>query len=202
VAEESNDEADWRADWQPMIDRVGEDFSDGRIRYGADRVEQGAVRRFMEPLEWDCPLHHDAETAQRFGQAGVTAPYTSLLTFTMPPMWSPGRDPIFVESDPDAQPARSPINNPRRGPAPPTTGFFATDMEIDFVRPVLVGERLGRRGNRLVACVPKETAVGRGAFSTWESEVVDEQGEVVARIRNQTYAYDPRPRAGAGQATP
>jgi acyl dehydratase len=185
---------DWRAEWQGMIDAIGSDFSDGRVRYGVDRIEPAAVRRYIEPLEWDCPLHYDADIARAFGHPDVIAPYSVLLSFTMPAMWSPGHDPIFEDADANAQPTRSPINNPRRGPAPATTGFFVTDMEIDFLRPVIVGERLGRRGNRLVACVPKETAVGRGAFSTWESEIVDENGDVVARLRNQTYAYDPRPK--------
>jgi acyl dehydratase len=64
-------------------------------------------------------------------------------------------------------------------------------MELDFIRPVVAGERLGRRGYRLLACTPKETAVGRGAFLKWESEIVDEQGEVVMRMRAGTYAYQP-----------
>lgn len=143
--------------------------------------------------------HQVGWVAAAYGYGGVVAPYTSLMTFTMRAMWAPGDSPIFVDDHPDAQPARSPINNPRPGPAPRTTGFFATDMEIDFLRPVLVGERLGRRGQRLVACAPKETSVGREAFCTWESEIVDEHGDVVARVRNQTYSYNPRPRDGGAR---
>jgi hypothetical protein len=56
----------------------------------------------------------------------------------------------------------------------------------------VAGERIGRRGKRLLSCTPKETAVGRGAFMTWESEVVTETGEVVGRIRIGTYAYVPK----------
>ena len=80
---------------------------------------------------------------------------------------------------------------------PRTTGYFATDMEMDFVRPVTLGERLGRRGHRLLSCTPKETAVGRGAFMKWESEVVDADGEVVMRMRTGTYAYQPHQPAAA-----
>ena len=40
--------------------------------------------------------------------------------------------------------------------------------------------------------MPKETSVGRGAFLKWESDVVTESGEVVARIRIGTYAYVPK----------
>jgi hypothetical protein len=61
-----------------------------------------------------------------------------------------------------------------------------------------VGERIGRRGRKLLACVPKETSVGRGAFLTWESEMVTGTGEVVARMRSVAFAYVPRPAAGWG----
>jgi acyl dehydratase len=64
-------------------------------------------------------------------------------------------------------------------------------MEIDFLRPPVVGDRLGRRGGVLKACVPKWTTVGRGAFMTLEAEVITETGEVVARVRNTVFAYEP-----------
>ena len=62
---------------------------------------------------------------------------------------------------------------------------------LDVLRPVTVGERVGRRGQRLISCTPKQTSMGRGAFLTWESELVTEPGEVVARVRTGTYAYNP-----------
>jgi hypothetical protein len=34
--------------------------------------------------------------------------------------------------------------------------------------------------------------MGRGAFLTWESELVTDTGEVVAFVRTGTYAYNPR----------
>jgi hypothetical protein len=108
-------------------------------------------------------------------------------------MWSPGDPTLFESAERDAQPARSPINNADPGPAPRTRGFFATDIELDFLRPVVVGERLGTRGRTLLSCVPKETRVGRGAFCAFESEIVSDQGDVVARMRTGTYAYDPHP---------
>src|SRR6266540_5049487 len=144
MTDADEDGSDWRSGWQAMVDRVGEDFSDGRSRYGPDLIDVGAVRRYVEPLEWDCPLHYDEQMAADSGYAGLIEPYTSVLTFTTPAMWAPGKDPIFVVDGADAQPARSPIDVPRRGPAPRTTGYFATDLEIEFVRPPHVGERLGR----------------------------------------------------------
>jgi|GEM_PF-773622 len=188
---------DWVRAWDPMVALVGSDLSDGRIRWGADVVEPGAVRRYLEPVELGSPIHYDAGAAREHGFDDVVAPATSLLSFALPAMWRPGEDTLFASDDRDAQPARTPINNAEPGPGPATTGFFATDIEIDFLRPVVVGERLGTRGRRLLSCVPRRTRVGRGAFSTFESDLVSDRGDVVARLRTSSYAYDPHPEPGA-----
>jgi len=121
----------------------------------------------------------------------VIAPYTATLPYSVPAMWNPGDPALYQDPSPDAQPARSPINNQDMPLGPETTGFFATDIAMDFVRPLAVGDRVGRRGRKLVACSPKETSMGRGAFITWENELVTSTGEVVAYVRTGTYAYNP-----------
>ncbi len=148
------------------------------------------MRRYLEPLEFDCALHYDGEVARQYGHADVTAPYTSFITFAIPPMWEPGQR-VFTSDDRDAQPALSPIDGESLRVAPEVTGFFATDLEIDFLRAPVVGERLGRRGGVLKSCVPKWISVGRGAFMTIEAEVITETGEIVARVRNTVFAYEP-----------
>ena len=181
---------DWTATWQPMLDAVGTDLSQGRIVRAADPIERSTVRRYLEPLEFDCALHYDVEVARRHGHPDVTAPYTSVLTFTIAPMWGPGQV-LFTSNERDAQPSSSPINGDDLRVAPHLTGFFATDIEMDFIRPPAVGEWLSRRGNVLLSCAPKWISVGRGAFMTLESEVVTEGGEVVGRVRNTVFAYEP-----------
>jgi acyl dehydratase len=184
---------DWRSAWDGMVAAVGRDFADGAVTYGADPVAVSDIRRFLEPLEFDCPLHYSQKAAQDAGFADVTLPYTAAMTWSIPPMWSPGDPPLFDDDSRDAQPARSPINNADPGPAPPTSGFFATDLEMDFVRPVVAGECVARRGRKLLSCTPKETSVGRGAFLNWESEFINDRGDVIARMRTGTYAYQPHP---------
>ena len=182
---------DWKAEWQPLADAVGQDFGDGTVVFGADAVEPGTIRRYLEPLEISCPIHYDADAARAAGHPGIVAPYTATMVYSVPPMWRPGEPTPYESADRDAQPARSPINNEDLPLAPRTTGFFATDISMEFLRPVTVGERVGRRGQRLISCTPKQTSMGRGAFLTWESELVTERGEVVARVRTGTYAYNP-----------
>jgi N-terminal half of MaoC dehydratase len=188
--------SDWTLEWQEVIDAAGQDFSDGKVRYGVDVVEASVIRRFLEPLEFDCALHYDADVARQNGYPDIIAPYTAAMSWSMPAMWKPGDPPLFTDDARNAQPARSPINNQGFPLGPRTTGYFATDIEIDFIRPVSLGERLGRRGHRLLSCTPKETAVGRGAFMKWESEVVDANGETVLRMRTGTYAYQPHQPSG------
>jgi acyl-CoA thioesterase FadM len=74
---------------------------------------------------------------------------------------------------------------------PPSPGFFATDIEIDYLQPVVVGDHVCMRGRKLLSCIPKETRVGRGAFITWESEILNQRAELVARIRVGMYQYVP-----------
>ena len=180
----------WESTWEPMIARVGEDLSGGSILRGADPIERSAVRRYLEPLEFDCALHYDPAVARDHGYTDVTAPYTSVLTFTIPAMWNPGET-LFASDERDAQPASSPIDGAYLRIAPHVTGFFATDIEMDFIRPPAVGDHLSKRGNVLLSCLPKWISVGRGAFMTLESEVVTDEGEVIGRIRNTVFAYEP-----------
>ena len=191
------DEADnWIAAWQPMVAAVGTQFDPGPHEFSADIIEASAVRRYLEPLEFDCALHHDREAARAQGHPDILVPTSAIPTFAMPPMWRPGER-LFETADRNAQPAKTPISGVRTGLEPPTTGFFATNYDVEYLQPVYVGDRLLRRGARLVACLPKETKVGRGAFLTWESEIVNQRLEVVARLQTTYFRYNPHARSAA-----
>lgn len=192
---------DWKAAWQPLIKMVGQDIGSTETAWGSDVVEPGAVRRYLEPLEFDCPLHYDRAAAQAHGYSDIIAPYTSLATFTMPPLWIPGPA-VFDSPMRDAQPASRSLRPPLPPEAPAFSAYFATDIEIDFLRPARIGERLGRRGQRLLSCLPKETKVGRGAFFTFEMDVVTTEGEVVARYRMGGYCYNPHRKTEAETEEP
>jgi MaoC dehydratase-like protein len=185
---------DWKQAWQPLIDAVGTDFGGDAEVWGADEVEKGIIRRFLEPLEFDCPLHYDEGTAQNYGYRNILAPYSSVLSLAIPPLWSPGKQ-IWTSAERNAQPAYSPVasssNEAMQKLVPRTPGFFATDIEIDYLQPVVVGDRVRMRGRKLISCEPKETRVGRGAFIVWESEILNQRGEPVARMRTGMYQYFP-----------
>jgi acyl dehydratase len=183
----------WARAWQPMIDAVGTEFGDGVAQQGPDAVEQGAVRRFAESLEFGCPLHYDRAVARRHGYRDVVAPVSSIITFTIAPLWRPGEPPVFTSPERDAQPSRSGLGPRLTGLEPATTGYFAAETGLDYLAPAVVGDRLARVGNLLVSCVPKETSVGRGAFITWQYEIRNQHAEAVARVRSTAYSYVPHP---------
>lgn len=187
---------DWKKAWEPLLAMVGQNVGGDEIEWGADAVEAGAIRRYLEPLEFDCPLHYDRTTAQELGHADITAPYTGISPFTAAPLWQPGSV-LFDSAERNAQPVVRGLRPPLPPEAPPFTGYFATDTEMDFLRPAVVGERLGRRGRRIVDCQLKETRVGRGAFVTFEIETVSSLGDVVSRMRFTLFCYNPHPQEAA-----
>ena len=187
---------DWATAWQPMVDAIGQDFSGGETTVGIDAIERSSIRRYLEPLEFDCPLHYDEATAQSAGYRGIVAPFSGISsTWTDAGQWKPGDPTRYPNAEPN-------WNSPPPGlggggaaiPAPPTQSGIATDIEIEYFAPAVVGDRLTRRGRKLLSVRPRETKVGRGAFIVWETEVVNQQGALVALLRNGGYSYviDPR----------
>jgi len=180
----------WKAAWQPMIEAIGRDFDEKPPVFVADVVECGAIRRYLEPLELDCALHYDPEVARAHGYADVVVPVSALATFAIAPMWRPG-EALFTSEERNAPPASSAVSGIKTGLEPPTTGYFATNVDLEYFVPVVAGDRLLKRGARLVGCEPKQTKVGCGAFLTWESELVNQRQEVVMRSRSTFFRYNP-----------
>jgi hypothetical protein len=195
---------DWRRDWDPMTAMIGQDLfrrPEHRgwgtprdvIAWGPNRIDESAVRRYLEPLEFDCALHSDAASARAQGFADIVVPATALLTFTFQPIWQPGGQPVFIGDGRNDPPAATDYGDMSRFPLvnPRYCGYFGTDFELDVVRPAVIGDRVGRRGSRLLAVLVKETSVGRGAFLTWENELVDGEQAVLALVRVQMFVYEP-----------
>ena len=174
-------DADWRAAWQPLIEAVGTVLDDDGIRWGPEVVELGGIRRYTEVLELDSAVHRGPD---------AVAPYTMIWPLTIVPMWEPGDPPLFTDAARDTQPLRSPIADDVIPGAPRTTHTFGTSVSTFWDRPPVVGERLGNGPRRLVEVVPKQTSVGRGAFVTFEREIVSDAGDRVCRTVAQMYLYN------------
>jgi hypothetical protein len=88
--------------------------------FTADPIERSAVRRYLEPLEFDCALHYDPGFARLHGYEDVV-PVSALSTFAMGPMWCPGER-IFLSQDRNAPPARSAVSGNVTGLEPVPVG--------------------------------------------------------------------------------
>ena len=180
--------------WDDLVAAVGQDFSGGEVRVAIEPVERSAIRRFCEPLELDCPLYYDEETARQHGYQGIIAPVSSVAsTFTNSGIWKPGDTTRWPTTEPDAPAAQDPGSGAARIPLPmpKTTAGFATDIEIEYFAPVCVGDTLTTKGRKLVSVNLRETRVGYGAFMVFEGEVYNQRGELVAKTRNGSFMYNP-----------
>lgn len=190
-AEEQRLSDDWMKAWEPMVAAVGTDFG-GPPQAAIDVIELGAVRKFCEPVEMDCPLFFDEQIARAHGYEGVPAPISGISqTWLEAGIWRPGNLTPWPAPDRDAMPQRPIVAGGKAPPQPPTTAAFATDIEIEYHQTAYVGDRLSASGNRLISCQPKETSVGRGAFMIYESYVHNQREELIATVRRGLYQYLP-----------
>jgi N-terminal half of MaoC dehydratase len=186
------DREDWEMAWQSAIDAIGENFGEAVSVPSVDEIEKGLVRRYLEPLEFDCPLHYDDAVARANGYPGIIAPYSGLATWISAGVWMPGDEPVYTSAERNAQPrARTAAF---RRPGPDCDGGFVTDVEYEYLSPFLVGERYGIRGRYLLSVLTKQTRVGRGAFLTWESSITNQAEEIVAQQRAISYYYVAKPK--------
>ncbi len=176
--------------WEDTKAFIGQTLS-APAEEGRDAVEAGAIRARLEVLEFDCPLHHDEKIAIEAGYKGVFAPYTMLQTHSSPANWRPGKPTSWQSNHPDfAIGAKI-----RQGDIPsPGTHSFATDVEVEYFKPLYVGDKVSMLERRLVNVNPKHTRVGDGAFLTWESRFSNQHGEIVAKARTSSFVYVPHPR--------
>lgn len=192
-----SDAAGWMKAWGPMVAAVGREFGEDRPEVWGEVIEAGAVRRYIEPLELDSALHSDAAFARAHGYRDIVVPCSALASFALPLLWQPGQPPLFTDAARDAQLTRSHIAGVLFGLEPPTTHFFAVNAEADFLEPACVGDRLCRRGALLLECQPKQTRLGHGAFITWQTEVINQERTLVARLRTTFFRYVPVGTEGA-----
>ena len=182
--------------WDDLVAAIGQDFSGEDVRTAADAVERGSIRLFCEPLEMDCPLHHDDEVARQHGYEGIIAPASSInQTLCARAMWKPGDPTIWPTPERNFRYSGTPGSSTAPPlPKPKTTVDLATDIEIEYFDPVYVGDTLTTKGRKLVSVNVRETSIGAGAFIVTESEVYNQLGELVARQRYGSFPHNPRPR--------
>ena len=138
---------------------------------GADAVSEGDIRRKLEVIGFDCPLHYDADCARDHDYDGVVAPVSMSRVWAMPAYWSPGQPPLGTE----------PMSTPIPATQIPGEGdtLIAAGVRMEYREPVRPGDRIS--GNAVLRSVaPKKTRLGPGAFLVVETTYSNQRAEVVA----------------------
>lgn len=167
--------------WEDAQSWVGRELT----RYeGADEVTAGDIRRRLEVLAWGCPLHYDEAVAKEHGYRTVVAPATMLMTWAMPPYWSPG-DPRPQLDDPAYIPGYPFTQIPAPGEF-----MFATESDTEYFEPVHPGDRITAT-SVLRSITRKRLSVGDGAFFLVETTYTKQTGDVVGIERLTVFRYSP-----------
>ena len=141
---------------------------------GPDPVEQGSIRRWLEPKEFACDIHTDAEAAKAAGYDDLVAPASMVFTYALDPYWKPGDAPAQIDDEPTQ------IQIPVIFDVPaPCDKSFATSIEVEFFEPLYPGDVVTCT-SKLVDLKHKELKVGKGAFMRQEDTYSKQTGEVVA----------------------
>lgn len=158
---------------------------------GADAVDVAGIRRRLEVLAWDAPIHYSDETARAAGYEGIVSPATMVISWVLPAYWSPG-DPRPQLSDPYLLPRFA----LRRIPAP-GDALFATACKTRYLKPVYVGDRIS--GEVVFSgYTRKRLKIGDGAFMVAETRYTNQHDDLVAHEEITVFRYAPSARNGDG----
>lgn len=159
--------------WAEAQAMVGTTLAEVR---GADPVSGADIRRQLEVLGWDCPLHYDADFAKQYGYRDIASPVSMARVWSMPAYWKPG-EPRLVDETLTTPLAVTKV--PGEGAA-----IIATSVRMDYVEPVYPGDEIVATAV-LKSVTPKQTRVGPGAYLVVETTYRNQHGQAVA-IENVT----------------
>ena len=178
--------------WDDAVAAIGKDYSGGKNQVGQEEIAYNDVVRYCEVWEMGNPIYWDEAAAKQAGYRGVVVPWSSIKqTFTYNSFWRPGEPTRFPTQDLNVS-----MSNPARGqgerlPVPPTTTGVVTDVEIEFFESACVGDQLTVKGDKVVNVRPRQTRIGYGAFVNRANEIFNQRGDLVARVNQGVYSYNP-----------
>ena len=154
--------------WEDAEALVGSTIA---VLEGADAVSAADIRRKLEVIGWDCPLHTDPGCAARHGHPDVVSPVSMARVWAMPGYWRPG----------DPRAATEPMTTPIPATLVPGEGdtMVATGVRMEHHRPLHPGDRVTATAV-LKSVTRKTTRVGVGAFIVVETTYRDQRDEVVS----------------------
>jgi acyl dehydratase len=138
---------------------------------GADAVSMGDIRRKLEVIGWDCPLHSDEACAREHGYETIVSPVSMARVWAMPAYWSPGQPTLGVE----------PMSTPIPATDVPGEGdtMIATGVRTEHLAPIYPGDRISATAV-LRSVTRKNTSLGPGAFLVIETTYANQRDERVS----------------------
>jgi acyl dehydratase len=170
--------------WSDAQARVGDVIGS---TVGADLVTVSDIRRKLEVIGLDCPLHYDESCARAFGYRTVVSPVSMARVWAVAPGWVPG------QPRPGAEPLRTML--PSADPPGQGNTVIATELAIEHHEPVYPGDRVSATAV-LRRVTPKTTRVGAGAFMEVETTFVNQRDEVVTVELATVFRFDRAPNTG------
>lgn len=166
--------------WDDARAMIGEEI--GRLE-GADPVSLADIRRTLEAVGLDCPIHYDESAAREAGYETVVAPVSMLRPAAMPAYWSPGDPPRGEEV----------MTTPLPAAAVPGIGdtMVAVSVKTEYLLPVHPGDRISAVAT-LESVTEKSARVGDGAFLVVLTTYSNETGANVALERTTLFRYAPK----------
>jgi len=154
--------------WEQAEAMVGETIA---VVEGADPVSAADIRRKLEVIGFDCPLHTDPECARRLGHPDVISPASMVRVWAMPSYWRPGTPRITTEM----------MSTPIAATAVPGEGdtMMATGMRTEHLASLHPGDRVTATVV-LKSITRKTTRVGPGAFMEVETTYRNQDDEVIS----------------------
>ncbi len=186
-----------------MLERIGQPMGSGGPTLAPDPVNLPMIRHWVDAFDDRNPVYLDEDAAIRAGFDGIVAPAAMLQAWTMPRpriegIRERGGSPTAV--DPDTAIAVLAAAGFR--------GTLATNSELEFDRPLHLGDELMSASTLAEISELKGTGLGVGYFVTWINTFTTRAGEEVGRQRFRVYKFDPtrsaadlppRPKAAAAE---
>jgi len=181
------------ADAAALLERLRafEGMDSGPPMEARDEVNQAMIRHWVDATGDDNPVYVDDAVARANGFPGVIAPPTMLQAWIMRGYRSqPGgawQAPKDASGAVSAQEQLFKVLDEAG-----FTSVVATNCEQEYVRDVVLGDRLAVHSVIESVSPEKHTALGDGHFVTTRLEYTDQHGELVATMRFRMLRFRPQ----------
>jgi acyl dehydratase len=145
-------------------------------RFAGTAVSAARIQHFASMVRDGNPAYWDEEFAEQVW-GGLVAPPALLMGLLIPPPWQPGGEPPMASIA-------------VRVPLPGTTMVNASN-EVEFMTPILEGDRLSVVEEVVSVSPEKRTRLGVGHFVATKDTYYLSDGSPVATSRNTLFRFTP-----------